>query len=126
MADEVQDPIAALNNARAKEEAKDVGRKANFSEAFDAADRQGVLGQSPGRHRLGADEGIRAPFAQDTTGQAQTSVFDGKGNESVVLLGENRDGEPAQGTDPDLASAEAEVVDGDADPGSDFGNPQKD
>ena len=126
MAEEVQDPIAALNNAKAKEEAKDAGRKANFSEAFDPDDRQGVLGQSPGKHRLGAGEGIRAPFAQDTTGPAQTSVFDGKGNESVVLLGENKDGAPSQGTGPDPASAEAEVASDDNDPGSSFGNLKKD
>ena len=125
MAEEVQDPIAALNNAKAKEEAEAAGRTANFSESFDPADRQGVMGQSPGRHRLGADEGIRAPFAQDTTEQAQTSVFDGKGNESVVMLGENKNGAPSQGTGPDVASAEAEVASDDNDPGSSFGNLKK-
>ncbi len=122
-----QDPIAAANNAKAKEEAEAAGRSRNFSEAFDADDSQGVLGSDPDRHRAGPGEGIRAPFAQDTGGQAQTSIFDGKGNESVVVFGENQDGKPAQGTGPDVASAQAEVAEGDANsPGRDFGDPEKD
>jgi len=121
-----RDPIAALNNARAKEEAESEGRSRNFTEAFDKPDAQGVLGNDPDNQRAGPGEGIRAPFAQDTGGQAQTSVFDGKGNESVVVYGENEDGRPAQGTGPDVASAGAEVAEGDAgDPGSDFGEPEK-
>jgi len=117
-----QDPIAASNNAKAKEEAESEGRGRNYTEAFDAPDRQGVLGSDPETRRAGPGEGIRAPFAQDTGGQAQTSVFDGKGNESVVVFGENEDGRPSQGTGQDLSSAEAEVASGDAHPGSGFGN----
>ncbi len=126
MSDDQRDPIAASNNAKAREEAEAEGRSRNFTEAFDAADRQGVLGPDQNKRRAGPGEGIRAPFAQDTGGQSQTSVFDGKGNESVVVFGENEDGRAAQGTGSDVASAEAEVVDGDADPGSNFGNPEKD
>jgi len=126
MADE-KDPIAALNNAKAKEEAESEGRSRNFTEAFDAPDRQGVMGSNQDKRRAGPGEGIRAPFAQDTGGQAQSSVFDGKGNESVIVYGTNEEGRPAQGTGPDVASADAEVADGDAnDPGSDFGHLDKD
>ncbi|MEJ7765042.1 MAG: hypothetical protein WKF86_06065 [Acidimicrobiales bacterium] len=122
-----QDPIAAMNNAKAKEEAETEGRTRNFTEAFDADDRQGVLGPNPDKRRAGPGQGIRADFAQETGGQAQTSVFDGKGNESVVMFGVNAEGQPVQGTGPDAASAEAEVAEGDAhDPGSDFGNLDKD
>ena len=121
-----RDPIAKMNNLKAKEEAESEGRSFNYTEAFDAPDGQGVIGSDPESHRAGPGEGIRAPFAQDSGGQAQTSVFDGKGNESVVVFGENEDGRPAQGTGPDVASAEAEVDQGEADPGSDFGNPEKD
>ena len=126
MADEV-DHMAATKNAEAKEAAERDGHKANFSDAFDAPDRQGVMGSVKDRHRAGPGEGIRAPFAQETGGQAQTSVFDGRGNESVVVFGENEAGRPAQGTGPDAASAESEAKDdGDDGPGSAFGNPQKD
>ena len=122
-----RDPIAASNNAKAKEEAESEGRGRNFTKAFDTDDRQGVMGSNPDRRRAGPGEGIRADFAQETGGQAQTSVFDGKGNESVVIFGVNTEDQPAQGTGPDVASAEAEVAEGDAhDPGSDFGNLDKD
>ncbi len=121
-----QDPMAAMNNAKAKEEAESEGRGRNFTEAFDADDRQGVLGSDPDKRRAGPGQGIRADFAQNTGGQAQTSVFDGKGNESVVIFGVNEEDQPAQDTGPDAHSAEAEVADGDAHPGSDFGNPEQD
>ena len=127
MADE-QDPIAASNNARAKEEAKEAGREANFTQTLNDPDRQSVVGSdSADTHRAGPGEGIRAGFAQDTGGQAQTSVFDGKGNESVVMFGENAEGRPAQGTGPDADTAAAEVATGDAnDPGSDIYDPGDD
>lgn len=115
-----RDPMAALNNAKAKEEAEEAGREANFTQTLNDPDRQSVVGSGSGTHRAGPGEGIRAPFAEDG-GQAQTSIFDGKGNESVVSFGENAEGRPAQGTGPDAATASAEVASGDAnDPGSDF------
>jgi len=100
---------------------------ANFTDAFDVPDRQGVMGPDTAKpqHRAGPGEGIRAPFAED--GEApQISVFDGKGNESVVVFGENDDGRPAQGTGPDVASAQAEVAEGDEDPGSAFSGNTRD
>jgi len=119
VADE-QDPIAALNNRKAKEEAESEGRSRNYTDAFDKPDGQGVIGSDQDNHRAGPGEGIRAPFAQDSGGQAQTSVFDGKGNESVVVYGENEDGRPAQGTGPDVESAQTEVAEGEEHPGSAF------
>jgi len=129
VADEL-DHLAATKNAEAKEDAERDGHKANFSDAFDAPDRQGVMGSVKDRHRAGPGEGIRAPFAQETGGQAQTSVFDGKGNESVVVFGVNEDGKPAKGVadaPPSEAEAEAEAeAEEGAGHGSALGNPQKD
>lgn len=96
---------------------------ANYTDAFDAPDRQGVMGPDNGpQHRAAPGEGVRAPFAQDTGGDAQFSVFDGKGNESVVVLAEDENGRPSQGSGPDTASARKEATKGKADPGSAFGN----
>jgi hypothetical protein len=110
-----------MNNAKAKEVAESEGRSRNFTDAFDQPDRQGVLSGSgdDDQHRAGAGEGVRAPFADDGH-PPQTSVFDGKGNESVVTYGVNEEGRPAQGTGPDLASAEGEVAEGEEHPGSAF------
>jgi len=124
MADE-KDPIAARNNAAAKEEAESQGRSRNFTDAFDAPDRQGVVGGGKG-HRAGPGEGIRAPFAHLEGGDPQISVFDGKGNEEVVVAASNREGDIAQGTGPDAESAHAEAHEGEEHPGSAFGNPSKD
>lgn len=66
-----------------------------------------------GGHRVPADEGISAPFAADSGGPPQTSVFDGAGNESVVVLAENKDGRMAEGTGATLDDALKEAQEGD-------------
>jgi len=90
MADE-SEPAAATHSADEAVQ-KNATPSANYTDAFDAEDRQGVMGPDNGpQHRAGPGEGIRAPFAED--GEApQISVFDGKGNESVVVAGQNEDG----------------------------------
>ena len=50
-------------------------------------------------------EGVSAPYAKDSGGPAQMSVFDGAGNESVVVVGENEDGQVAEGTGATLGEA---------------------
>ena len=60
------------------------------------------------QHRAGPGEGVRAPFAAET-GVAEISVFDGKGNESVVRLSTDADGNTAQGTGPTSADAAADA-----------------
>ena len=111
MAD-IRDPIAARNNAKAKEEAEEAGRDANYTQSLD--DPQTPVGpNSDGDHRAAPGEGARAPLAQDTGGKPQFSSFDGKGNERVVVLGENEKGQPAQGVGPDAASAQADAEGGD-------------
>ena len=62
------------------------------------------------QHRAGPGEGVRAPFAEDG-GFAEMSVFDGAGNESVVRMTTDEDGNTAQGTGPDSETA-AEDADG--------------
>lgn len=79
---------------------------ATFTDAFDAEDRQGVMGPSKKpKHRAPAGDGVRAPFAKEGVGPPQMSVFDGKGNESVVVVGQNEKGEPAKGSGPTTADA---------------------
>ncbi len=73
--------------------------------------QEGVAGDSDHeQHRAGPGEGVRAPFAEET-GVAEMSVFDGAGNESVVRLTTDEDGNTAQGTGPDSETA-AEDADG--------------
>jgi hypothetical protein len=93
----------------------------NFTDAYDA-ERQGVMG--PGdepQHRAPDGDGVRAGFADQTGGPPQMSVFDGKGNESVVVVGENEKGDPAKGTGPTTADALADAEKGDSQIGSDLG-----
>lgn len=95
MADE-RDPMAAMKNREAAEESG--GHKKNFTDAFDAPDRQGTLGygQEP-QHRAPAAEGVRAPLAQESGGAPQYSSFDSKGNERGRRALRERGGQPSQG-----------------------------
>jgi len=69
------------------------GTDAKFS------DRNRVTGVSdPDTHRAGEGEGVRAPLASDGADHSEFSVFDGKGNESVVVVGTDDDGKVVQGT----------------------------
>ncbi len=115
MADEC-DPIAAEKNAAGKRH-DETDTKANFTDAFDAPDRQGVMGQgTKPEHRAGPGEGVRAGFAQETGAAPQMSVFDGKGNESVVAMAQDEDGDAAQESARDSATrvetARDEAIDG--------------
>ena len=49
------------------------------------------------QHRAADDEGYRAPRVEDT-GVAQSSIFDGAGNEIVVATTTDADGNRTQGT----------------------------
>ena len=57
------------------------------------------------QHRAGPNEGVRAPLSRDSGGPSQTSIFDGKGNETVVVLDETEDGVTSQGTGPSTEAA---------------------
>lgn len=71
-------------------------------------------------HRAPEGEGVSAPFAADSGGPPQMSVFDGAGNESVVTLGQNEDGRVAEGTGATLEDAMADAEKGDTLLGDDF------
>jgi len=123
VADE-RDPIAAMKNATGKHDEGSDSRERNYTDAFEAPDRQGVIGpgDEEGQHRAPLGEGARAPLAQETGGKPQFSSFDGKGNERVVVMTENAEGKPTQGTGPDAASAQAAAESSDEQIG-DFGDP---
>lgn len=55
-------------------------------------------------HRAGQNEGNRAPWAEET-GVAQQSIFDGAGNEVVVVTTTGPDGRRKQGTGASAAEA---------------------
>ncbi len=114
MADE-RDPMAAMLNKAGQRGEESDSPDANFTDAGDTPDRQGVMGpgQDP-QHRAPADEGVRAPLAQESGGLPQYSSFDGKGNERVVALSTNEKGQAAQGAGPDAASAQAQAEKGDS------------
>ncbi len=76
----------------------------------EGSERQRVVGETDHpQHRAAPGEGVRAPLAQDGAENAQISVFDGKGNESVVVLADDEKGKPRQGTGPDAATAMADA-----------------
>lgn len=60
------------------------------------------------QHRAAPDEGVRAPFSTESGEAPQISIFDGKGNETVVVAADNKDGIPSQGTG---ATAEEALAD---------------
>ncbi len=64
------------------------------------------------QHRAGPGEGVRAPYLADGGEFAEMSVFDGAGNESVVRLTTDAEGNTAQGTGPssEAAGADAESL----------------
>ena len=67
--------------------------------------QEGVAGDTDHeQHRAGPGEGVRAPYATET-GVSEISVFDGKGNESVVRTTSDSSGKRVQGTGPSSADA---------------------
>lgn len=52
---------------------------------------------------------------------AQMLIYDGAGNETVVVLGENEEGRRAQGTGATAAEAKADAEEGDSILGKGFG-----
>ena len=50
------------------------------------------------QRRAGPNEGVRAPEPDESGGVLQQSIFDGKGNEIVVVTGQDEEGNRKQGT----------------------------
>lgn len=72
------------------------------------------------QHRAGPNEGYRAPRVNET-GEAQQSIFDGKGNEVVVITGTDADGRPKQGTGATAEEARRSLKSTKEPIGDDFG-----
>jgi hypothetical protein len=62
-------------------------------------------------HRAGPGEGVRAPLTTEGADHAEYSIFDGKGNEQVVVVGDNKEGFPVQGTGDSSEEAAEKVAD---------------
>lgn len=75
-------------------------------EAGTQSGRQRVVGETDHpQHRVPPGQGNDAPFAADADKLPEMSIFDGKGNESVVVLAEDDHGKLREGTGPDRESA---------------------
>ncbi|MEW6154299.1 MAG: hypothetical protein AB1673_09975 [Actinomycetota bacterium] len=72
------------------------------------------------QHRADDDEGYRAPSV-DETGVAQQSIFDGAGNEVVVVTTTDEDGRRKQGTGASFEEALADAQDSSEPIGDGFG-----
>ncbi len=70
-------------------------------------DREPLTGQDDHpQNRANPGEGGRAPSVEDSGGDVpEYSIFDGKGNESVVVVGADDDGNRKQGTGSDREAA---------------------
>ncbi len=70
------------------------------------SDRSRVMGVStPDSNRAAEGEGVRAPLASDGADHSEFSVFDGAGNEQVVVVATNEDGKLVQSTGDSSAEA---------------------
>ncbi len=70
------------------------------------SDRNRVTGLStPDSNRAAEGEGVRAPLASDGADHSEFSVFDGAGNEKVVVVDTNEDGKLVQSTGDSSAEA---------------------
>ncbi len=102
--DQVLDPRARDLNATANPE---VGDPAASRERFTA-------------HSAPQGEGITSAFLRDGNDVAETSVFDGAGNEAVVVVGQDDEGRWSEGTGPDRAAALKNMKEGKDRLGKDF------
>ncbi len=59
--------------------------------------------------RAAPGEGVRSQMAQYGADHAEYSVFDGKGNEEVVVVGDNKRGKPSQATGASSEEAQSKL-----------------
>ena len=80
---------------------------ADREEMDEAAEGQNpVTGYSDAhQHRVPPGQGNNAPFASDTGGLPEMSIFDGAGGESVVVAATDENGKVREGTGPDREAA---------------------
>jgi hypothetical protein len=93
----------------------------HVNESVRQGDQQAVIGETGDpQHRAGPGEGVRAPLAQEGADHAEFSVFDGKGNESVVAVTAGKDGAPSEGAGPSAEAAMADAKEREDPLGDDF------
>ena len=63
------------------------------------------------QHRTPAGEGSETPLAEKEGGPAEYSLYDGKGNEQTVVVTEDEEGNPREGTGADRDEAIKEARD---------------
>jgi len=79
------------------------------------SDQSATIGESDHpQHRAGPGEGNRAPLAEEGADHAEMSVFDGKGNEEVVVTTSDAEGKRVQGTGSSAGEAMADAQDPDS------------
>ncbi|HEX3541848.1 MAG TPA: hypothetical protein VHT75_15550 [Acidimicrobiales bacterium] len=61
------------------------------------------------QRRAAPGEGHRAPLTSEGADHPEFSIFDGKGNESVVVVAPDEEGRTAEGTGPSSAAAAADA-----------------
>lgn len=89
-----------------KEDVKPDYQRATTEDVVKPGNQQATIGVSDHpQHRAAPGEGIRQPLTTEGSDHAEFSIFDGKGNESVVVVSENADGRTSEGTGPSSAEA---------------------
>ena len=98
-----------------------VGENADQARAVREGDQSAVVGTDEDRYRAGPGEGVRAPLTTEGADHPEFSVFDGQGNESVVVVGTDAKGRTSQGTGETSEEAAADAAKTDL--GEGFGPP---
>ena len=83
------------------------------------------LPSSSGVNRAEEGEGFRAPFAKEK-GEIQHSIYDGTGNEQVVVTTTDADGNRKQGTGASAEEARKSAQESDEALGEGFGTGRQD
>lgn len=83
---------------------------AERARAVREGDQSAVVGTDEDRYRAGPGQGVRAPLTTEGADHPEFSVFDGKGNESVVVVGTDAKGRTSQGTGATSEEAAADAA----------------
>lgn len=88
------------------------------------SDPDRVVGTPEEARRAPEGEGNRAEFAAHGADKAQFSIFDGAGNENVVVVGDNEEGRPVAATGETADEAQKSVKKMDTMIGEDYYPPE--
>ena len=85
------------------------------------SDPNRVVGTPTEARRAPEGEGNRAPLMNEGGEEAQFSIFDGQGNENVVVVTDNPDGKPVAATGETAAEAKKSIPKMETIIGEDYG-----